>query len=359
MFLYKFLKAAIVSSAILALPIVAQADIYTDPVYGFTLDIPSDWGVEAQDDGPDRILRLSPQIPNTYVEVRAVHLKQGTSASDLRRLYANTLSSEAELVLAQPMTFAGLEGETVAWKMRAGNADYVLGGFFAVDGPVGYIMLAQDLASELQGHQQQYDAVFATLVPGTRVTTYLGGGAINQAQRPPAQQTQASLPTGAPNSGVAEEHPELGFILYRPEDWISQQPQTYSLMMGPKDVAPASRPTVSVQVVAGTSYEDLGAVAADMKSQLKGSKNLRFYQDGEHALANLTEADGTLLAGYSFGAAFRENGADHRQLFFLYERQVPNVYYLIFFNGPEDQLLDYQLEMMRILGAMRMVPFPQ
>ena len=63
------------------------------------------------------------------------------------------------------------------------------------------------------------------------------------------------------------------------------------------------------------------------------------------------------MEGWSFGAVYNVNGVPFRQISFLFKRQQPSVYYMVYVTGPADSLMQYQPEMMAMLSTLEMIPF--
>jgi hypothetical protein len=236
------------------------------------------------------------------------------------------------------------------------------GGFFGVDGPVGYILIAITAEGQFDTYSAQYDAIFETFVPGELVTTYVGeNNAAPQPKQPSTSSTNTLPETGQSNPSVdqglvLEAHPELGFEIEHKDDWIVERPNGYSVRIGLGTIPEDARPSIVVEALSGDAYLTLQAAAEDLKMQLTDFPSVQFDQEGPHRIDTLTEND-VPLDGWSFGAIYTVNSTPFRQLTFIFKRQQPSMYYTVYVTGPAATLPQYQADMMRVLATLTMVPF--
>lgn len=336
----------------LALGGAAAAATYVDPVYGFSLTYPDAWPAEASSEGEDRVLRIRMPDGGATAEIRAVRLRRGVSARTMSETFAASALPQATLVGQKADSFAGLNGEIAAWRLSGDMAGIVVGGFFAADAPVGYVLLT--VASEVEYAQRSaiIDPVLNTFKPGALVSAYVG----ETANAPPPHGQGGGENVDIHAGIVGEAHPELGFVLYRYAGWAVDQPAAHSIRVGPADLPAASRPSLTIESIAGGAYPSLRAAADDLKAQLADLPDIQFDQEGPHFVPNMA-LDGAMLDGWSFGATYRLNGVAFRQIVYLFKRPTPDVYHFIYATGPAEQLSAHQDEMMRMLQALQLVPF--
>ncbi|SPJ31516.1 hypothetical protein [Falsiruegeria mediterranea] len=347
-------------SAVFAILLVpaerALAETHTDPIFGFKITTPDTWQSLQMDDGTDRVLQMQSPDGNAFGEVRAVHLSRDVSLESLREAFISTISPEAILVGSQAETLSGLPGEVSAWTADMDGQQVIIGGFFAIDGPVGYVLWTVTARQNYDAYSDDFDKIFDTFLPGYVIGTYAGETAPPVVDTIPPAQTSNFDQAELFKNLVAEPHPELGFVFVRYDAWHPDQPAPYALRVGLMEYPPEMRPSIVIEALAGEAYASLQAGIADLKSQLMDAPGVQFDQDGPHQIENMSE-NGQLMDGWSFGASYLHGDVPFRQLTFLFKRKDPSVFYAIYVTGPQEILMQHQPEMLRMLQAIQIVPF--
>lgn len=352
-------KRAFILAALLGLLVqtwAASAQTYGDLVYGFKVTPPDSWQTNVIADGKVQKLQMLSPDGKALAQIEAIHLARGDTLTDLTETFIATAFPQATLVGSQPEVQGSLAGEVSAWTIIEGGQQMIVGGFFAIDGPVGYILWTKTTRADYYTYSDRIDEIFNTFSPGTLVTAYVGDapsakpedGAVMQARQFDQAQMFENL--------VAEVHPELGFVFVRYESWQPDQPAPYSLRVGLMEYPAQMRPSVVIEALAGAAYPSLQAGAEDLKSQLSNLPQIKFDQDGPHQVPNMSE-QGVMMDGWSFGASYVHEGVPFRQLTFLFKRKSPSVYYVVYVTAPQEILPRHQPEMLRMLQAIQIVPF--
>jgi hypothetical protein len=273
----------------------ALAAPYLDSVFGFSVTAPDRWAVTSTMQDRARMVTMTSPDARARAEVRALQLSGPKTSRALRENFARATYPGAVLVGTQPDSFAGLSGETAAWRAAIDGVSHVVGGFFAADGPVGNILLAVTPEAQFARYSPVYDEIFNSFVPGGLITSY----AAPEVSRGPANSSFDPVTAGARllDGLVAEPHPELGFVLVRYDTWQVDQPAPYSLRVGLTFEPPARHPTIFVEALAGSAYDSLPAGVADLKRQLSDLPGIRFDQDGPHSIPNMAK-DGVPMPGW-------------------------------------------------------------
>ena len=348
-FSFRLPRVVVVALAALSLFGVAFAEPYEDPVFGFKVTPPEGWASEHAREGQDSVLRFQSPDGNAYGEVRALVVEAGTTAEMLMQAYQQVVIPEAELAGRGADRVGDLEGLVAAWRTGEGGQSVVVGGFFAVRGEVGYVLMTLTAESLFETYSPVYDAAFATFAPGMP-------GAQSQPDTrktpPPAPDVTPDLHAGL----VAQSHPELGFVIVHRDNWVADQPESYSVRLAPRGVPLAQAPTITVEALAGEAYVSLQDFAGDLKAQLAEHQDVTIDQEGPHRVDSVA-VDGVPLEAWSFGAHYTKDGAAFRGIFYLFERPEPHAFYGVYASGPLETLLKYQEDMMPIMATFEMIPF--
>lgn len=333
-----------------------SADVYRDPVFGFQVAVPEGWRTQERSDGQARMLWMQSPDGKARAQIEAIHLARGDTLNDLRQSFIATAFPEASFVGAQPEVHANLSGEVAAWTVDIDGRQMVVGGFFAVDGPVGYILWSLTARADYDTYSGPIDAVFNTFTPGTLIGTYSEGAPQGDAGGAPSGRAGPLDQSNVPAGLVAEAHPELGFVFLHDDAWHPDQPQRYSLRVGLMEYPARMRPSIVIEALAGAAYPTLQAGVDDLKSQLVTMPAIQFDQDGPQQVQNMSE-QGVMMDGWSFGASYLLGDVPFRQITYLFKRKNPSVYYAIYVTGPKDILLRHQPEMLGMLQAIQIIPF--
>lgn len=348
----KHFACATALALLTALPL--RAELLVDPDFGFQLEIPDDWRGERVVEGEDRVLKFESSDGLSYGEARVFALDNTVTAQQLRMAFGQGAMADAQFAGAQADVVAGLTGEVAAWRVTQDGFSTIVGGFFAVQDGLAYILLTIVDEPSFTTYSPVFDQIFNTFqygAPGTG-SAGLSGGEASGSQLPQIDRTGTELLQGL----VAQPHPELGFVVVHKGDWEAMQPAPYSLRLAPMALERNVQPSVMIEALSGAAYPSLQAFAADMRGQLAGEDGIYFSEEGPYGLETLT-LDGVPLQGWTLSARYYDHGTPFAHRFFLFYRPEPSVYYGVYLAGPEEQMAVYEQEMMNIVQTLQMIPF--
>ncbi|MDP6574783.1 MAG: hypothetical protein QGI06_14865 [Rhodospirillales bacterium] len=340
----RWLAALVVAALVQAFAAAADetapitAGPYEDPRKRFTLSIP----LSADSVKPTKTLDLSIRSRSGYV----INLQTAAAKPNLT-LEAMRAKLEEKYL-----------GEKKIWSQRLGEANTKVAGLPTFDGLyqgnrtrtrvviargrrtefVFMFFSPQDLYDQLV---LEFDSVLASFRP-----------ALAEAWGEPAPQPAAAKSVAAakpvmqasrPMARQRFVDPKFGFSIDYPTDWMAHRTSESSVIFSGAKGSPAYYSTVSVQnarpETAGTPTQVVGAVLADLKSQLASEPGGVTYL-GERPYRY--ERNGLRLEGREFLVTYTRGSQRFKQLTVIVPRPGRTVVHIWSYASPEDRFQEYQ-----------------
>ncbi len=128
---------------LLSPPLLWSADpqgCYTDPDFGFSIHVPSDWNRRGFEQGNAHILQLNAPAPDTFIQLRVFPATAGDGAASVAASFESNTFPSARRLSETGFTLNGVPGLMATYRMeQAGKAVFVRA-FYAVHGGRAYAL---------------------------------------------------------------------------------------------------------------------------------------------------------------------------------------------------------------------------